>query len=153
MTPADVPAVLARLKEQNERDGTSYGMPAVFDESGKRRASIPLALVAVDVETNEVVQGHVWERTVEQMTFGISAEATVCSIHEHPEVFHLLRERGYTDLHIFVPTQRAPQMEHGLNSILGMTDTGETLRHFYRLLDPAENEQLRQWYKERGTAQ
>jgi hypothetical protein len=149
MRPADVSAVLERLREQNERDGTSYRMPQVFDEHGQRLAKIPLALVAVDVETGEVVQGHVWERTVEQMTFGISPEATVCSMHESPAVFHLLRERGYDDLHILVPVERAAEMEHGLDSILKMTDTSATLRHFYRLLGTAENDALRNWYREK----
>lgn len=149
MRPNDIPAVLHRLREQNYRDGTSYSMPQVFDEQGARLPNIPLALVAVDVETGLVVQGHVWERTVEQMTFGISPEATVCSMHQHPAVFHLLRERGYTDLHILVPVERAADMEHGLDAILKMTDTSKTLKHFYRLLGTAENDELRNWYQEK----
>lgn len=150
MRPNDVPAVQHRLREQNYRDKTSYTLPRVFDEHGVRLRSIPLALVAVDVETEMVEQGHVWIRTLEQMSFGISPEATVCSMHEHPAVFHLLRERGYTDLHILVPKERVGQMAHGLDSILKTIDTGETLRHFYRLLDPAENDELRNWYEKRG---
>lgn len=150
MRPNDVPAVLHRLREQNYRDKTSYTLPRVFDERGVRLPNIPLALVAVDVETQMVEQGHVWIRTLEQMSFGISPEATVCSMHEHPAVFHLLRERGYTDLHILVPKERVGQMAHGLDSILKTIDTGETLRHFYRLLDPAENDELRNWYEKRG---
>lgn len=147
MLPADVPAVQEKLREQNERDGTSYAMPVVFDADGKRLASIPLALVAVDEETGEVVQGHVWERTVEQMTFGISREATVCSMHEQEAVLYLLRERGYRDMHIFVPPGRVKQMQHGLEKIYGMSATG--MVPFYRLLDPAENAALRQFYEER----
>jgi hypothetical protein len=147
MRPNDVPAVQHRLREQNYRDKTSYSLPKIFDESGQRLPSIVLALVAVDVKTGMVVQGHIWERTVEQMSFGTDPRATVCSMHEYPAVFHLLREKGYSDLHILVPTQRVKQMEHGLDSILGMTDTGEMLRHFYRLLDPAENDALRNWYE------
>jgi hypothetical protein len=150
MRPNDVPAVLQRLREQNRRDGTSYSMPQVFDERGVRLPGIPLALVAVDVDTGLVVQGHVWIRTLEQMSFGTNTQATVCSMHEHPAVFHLLRERGYRDLHILVPVERVPEMKHGLDSILKTIDTGETLKHFYRLLDPAENDGLRNWYKERG---
>jgi hypothetical protein len=147
MTPADVPAVLEKLREQNERDGTSYAMPLVFDQDGKRLARIELALVAVDEETGQVEQGHVWERTVEQTTYGISKEATVCSMHEQDAVLYLLRERGYTDMHIFVPQERVKQMQHGLEKIYGMSATG--LTHFYRMLDPSENEALRQFYQER----
>lgn len=146
MTPADLPVVRERLREQNERDGTSYSMPVVFDSQGKRLPSIPLALVAVDVETGEVIQGHVWERTLEHMCFGIDSEATVCSMHEQDSVFYLLRQRGYRDVHILVPKERAPEMAHGLTNILGMTNTG--LMHFYRLLDRDENEALRKWHEE-----
>jgi hypothetical protein len=146
MTPADVPAVLERLKEQNARDRTSYAMPVVFDTRGARLANIPLALVAV-TETGEVRQGHVYEVTLEGMSFGIDPEATVCSMHEQEAVFFLLRERGYHDLHILVPRERVKQMRHGLKKILGMTDTG--LEHFYRLLDPAENAELQKFYESR----
>lgn len=152
MRPADVPAVLERLKEQNERDGTSYALPQVFDAEGCRLAHVPLALVAVDAETGEVRQGHVYEATLEGMTFGIDAQATACSLREHPGVFYLLRERGFKDLHTLVPEERVAEMEHGLTRKLGMIDTGKRLRHFYRLLDPAENERLRQWYED-GEAQ
>lgn len=146
MRPADVPAVLERLREQNERDGTSYRMPQVFDERGVRLAGIPLALVAVDTETGEVVQGHIYETTLEQMSFGTDARATVCSIREQEAVFFLLRERGFSDIHILVPEQRAHNMQHGLEKTLKMSATG--MRHFYRRLDSMENEELRNWYRE-----
>jgi hypothetical protein len=148
MTPADVPAVLERLREQNERDGTSYGMPQVFDERGLRLARIPLALVAVNVETGEVVQGHVWEQTVEQLTFGTSPFATAGSIVDQEAVWFLLRERGFRDLHILVPLASAPKMEQKLDEQLGLLDTGKSMKHFYRLLDPVENAELRNWYKQ-----
>ncbi len=146
MLPADVPKVLERLKIQNERDDTSYAMPQVFDEFGVRLANIPLALVAEDVETGEVMQGHIFERTVEQTSFGIDPEATVCSMHEQDAVWFLLRERGYKDLHLLVPKDAVPLMEHGLTRIMGMINTGEVLTHFYRSLDPAVNLELRKWY-------
>jgi hypothetical protein len=146
MTPADVPAVHERCREQNERDGTSYSVPVIFDEVGKRLPSIALALVAVG-ENGEVVQGHVFERTVEQMCFGIDAEATVCSMREQAAVLYILRDRGFRDLHILVPPERVAQMQHGLESIYGMSATGMT--HFYRMLDPEENLELRKFYEER----
>lgn len=146
MTPADVPAVLERLREQNERDGTSYGLPRIFDARGARLARIPLALVAVEVKTGHVMQAHVWEQTVEQTSYGVSAAATVCSMREQEAVFYLLRERGYRDEHIFVPPQRVAELEPGLEKLLGMTSTG--MKHFYRLLDPSANLELRKWYEE-----
>ena len=146
MTPDDVPDVIERLKEQNRRDGTSYSLPRIFDVLGKRLPSIPLALVAVN-EKGDVVQGHVWERTLEQTCYGTDAEATVSSMHEQEGVLFLLRERGYRDVHILVPSERAPQMQHGLEKICGMSATGMT--HFYRLLDPEANTELRKFYDER----
>ena len=146
MTPADVPAVQERVQEQNERDGTSYSMPPVFDSAGGRLPTIVLALVAVDIDSGDVVQGHVFLKTIEQMTFGIDPKATVCSMHEADAVLYLLRERGYHDLHILVPPERVKQMEHGLERIYGMSMTGFT--HFYRLLDPEENEALQKFYED-----
>ena len=148
MTLADVPAVLECLRKQNERDGTSYAMPQVFDGRGLRLSRIPLALVAVNVVTGEVVQGHVWEQTVEQLTFGTSPFATAGSIAEQEAVWYLLRERGFRDLHILVPNSSAPKMERKLDEQLGLLDTGKSMKHFYRLLDPAENAELRDWYKQ-----
>ncbi len=149
MIPADLPAIEKLLKVQNERDGTSYGLPQVFDAKGNRVSRVPLALVAVGVENGEVRQAHIYEQTVEQLTIGTDREATVCSMHEQEAVFWLLRQRGYQDLHIFVPKERAPQMQHGLESIMGMNCTEEIVTHFYRMLDPAENGELREWYKQR----
>lgn len=152
MKVEDLPALRQRLAEQNERDGTSYALPQIFDTNGRRVPSIALALVAYDVETGEVVQGHVYERTVEQMTFGISPEATVCSMHEQEAVFFLLREKGYRDLHVLVPDQRVGDMKHGLDKILRLNCTEGVLTHFYRLLDPAQNDELRQWYEDQEAA-
>ncbi len=150
MLPADLPAVERRLEEQNNRDHTSYSVPQIFDEEGKRLPNIPLALVAVSEETGEVMQGHVWEQTVEQMCFGIDPEATVCSMHEQEAVLYLLRQRGFRDLHIFVPPERVRDMQHGLTKIYGMSATG--MIHFYRMLDPADNAELQDFYQERETA-
>ncbi len=146
MTPADVPAVKELLRMQNLRDGTSYDIPQVFDVSGSRMWNIPLALVAV-TEDGEIRQAHVWEATVEQCTYGIDPEATVCSMKEQDAVTYLLRQRGFSHMHMLVPNSIAPKMAHGLGKIYGMIDTTEHFRHFYRLLDPAENAALRQFYE------
>lgn len=147
MVPADVPAVEERLREQNERDETSYSMPTVFDERGQRMPNILLALTAVDEETNEIMQGITVERTAELMMFGTNPRATVCSMHNHEAIWFLLRQRGLRDVHILVPEDRAPDMKHGLEKIIGMSATGMT--HFYRLLDSQENAELQKFYAER----
>ena len=148
MTPEDVPAALDLLKEQNERDGTSYPLPQVFDERGVRLKRIPLALVAVDVKTGEVRQAHIWETTLEHMAFGVAATVTAASAREQAEVWHLLRQRGFDDEHLLVPARIAPRLESWLDKVLGMVATGH--RHFYRRLDPAENQTLREFYQEQN---
>lgn len=147
MVPADVPILLDKLREQNERDGTSYSLPAVFDDAGRRLARIPLALVAADLETDIAVQGHIWETTVEHLAVGVEPGATVSSIREQEAVWYLLRQRGFRDEHMLIPHTSAPLMENGLAKMLGMIDTGKVLKHFYRLLDPAENAELQDWYR------
>jgi hypothetical protein len=147
MQPADVPILIERLKEQNERDGTSYALPQVFDNDGRRLQRIPLALVAADIETHEAIQGHIWETTLEHMAIGIEPGATISSIREQDAVWFLLRQRGFKDEHMLIPHTSAPLMESGLAKKLGMIDTGKVLKHFYRLLDPAENAELQDWYR------
>lgn len=145
MTPADVPLVQRLLVEQNERDGTSYGLPVLFDAQGRRLQRIPLALVAEDEHTHRVEQATVWEQTLEMTSYGTNPRATACTMREQGGFIHLLRERGYRDMHTFVPMERVEQIGGGLDRILKMKGTG--LTHFYRMLDPEENERLRQWYE------
>jgi hypothetical protein len=133
-----------RLAEQNARDKTSYTLPQIFDEQGHRLARIALALVAVDDE-GVVQQGHIWEKTLEQTSYGISAKSTVCSMREQYAIFYILNSRGYEDFHLFVPKERVEDMQHGLETIYGLSATG--LTHFYRRLDPAENAALQEFYK------
>jgi hypothetical protein len=147
MVPADVPILKKKLYEQNGRDGTSYGFPQVFDANGKRMPDIVLALTAEGIETGEVVQGHVYERTIEHSCYGVDPEATLCSMREQDAVFYLLRQRGFKDFHIFVPPGVVGQLESGLDRILGMSKTG--MCDFYRRLDADENEIVRQWYRTR----
>jgi hypothetical protein len=149
MRPGDLPVLADLLREQNGRDATSYAMPAVFDAEGKLLPRIAMALVAVD-EDGRVLQGHVWEKTVEHTVYGMSARATACSIREQEAVFYLLRKRGYEDEHVLVPRVRVGAMRHGLEHLLGLSTTDGELEHFYRRLDADENEDLRRWYSERG---
>lgn len=144
MEPSDVANVSDLCREQNKRDGTSYGVPRIFGADGRRLRSVELALVA-ESGPGEVAQAHVWINTLEQLSFGIDPKATVCSMHEQDAVLYLLRQRGYTDFHILVPPNRAPDMQHGLERIYGMSATG--MVHFYRLLDPLDNDELRAFYQ------
>lgn len=144
LRPSDMPRLRELLIEQNERDGTSYGLPAIFDSNGVKLASIPLALGAVD-KSDQVIQGHVWIQTLEQMTFGTDPRATACSIREMGAVWFALRNLGYHDVHLQVPKIVVGDLERGLARDMRMTRDDHELAHFYRLLDHDANERLRAW--------
>lgn len=145
MTVQDVPAVIGLVAEQNLRDGTSYGLPEIFLEDGRRNPRIVLALVAVD-EREKVQQCHIWIKTLEQMSFGINPRATVSSADEQAAFLFLLREKGYEDFHTFLPVERVEQMRHWLERRYGLSQTG--LAHFYRVIDTEENFAVQRYYEE-----
>ncbi len=133
MAPSDLPAVWRYCKAQNRRDGTSYGVPHVFDEQGRLLPNIALALVTLDGK-GRVRGAHIFERTLEMMSFGGGAAATAMSMAEAPAVFYELRALGYQDLHIQVPKSHVSELETDLKDKMGMTRDDEALAHFYREL-------------------
>jgi hypothetical protein len=118
---------------QNRRDGTSYGVPPVFDEHGRFRRNIALALVAVD-QRGRVRAGYVFERTIEMMSFGGGKEVTEAGLDEVPAVFYELRALGYQDLHVQVPKVHVGEIEGQLEQRLGTARDDDRLAHFYREL-------------------
>jgi hypothetical protein len=153
LTPADLDQAARLLAEQNERDGTSYGMPQIFDATGKKMPGIVLALAAADRLSERVVQVHLWEATLEQTSYGIAARGTVVSAEEQMAVWWALRQRGFHDQHLLVPKARADELEKGLTERLRMIRLDRHMSCFYRLLDPAENEQLRDFYEKQEATQ
>ena len=136
MRPQDLPRIEQLAREQNERDGTSYPVPPIFDYDADGRAvpalNAPLALVT---ERDGVVeQGSVFIRTLELMVFGTEPRATVASVRNNPSVFYLLREKGYEDLHVFIPQTRAAAMQNRLALGMGLKRDDARLAHFYRTL-------------------
>lgn len=133
MRPRDLPAVWRHCQAQNRRDGTSYGVPEVFDRDGKLLPNIALALVTVD-KKGRVRGAHIFERTLEMMSFGGGAAATGAAVDEFPEVFYELRALGYQDLHIQVPKTHVAELEAELTERMGMARDDDRLAHFYREL-------------------
>lgn len=130
MEPRDVPRVLELCAEQNRRDGTSYPLPPVFDADGRRDPNAALALVTE--MDGEVRQGHIFLRTLEMMSFGVSRRASAISLRHAPLAVELLRERGYVDMHVLAPRQRAAAMENRLAQAMGLLRDDDRLAHFYR---------------------
>lgn len=133
MEPADLAAVIRHCMAQNRRDRTSYGVPDIFDEHGRLRRNIALALVAVD-ERGRVRAGYVFERTLELMAFGGGAGVMAEALTEAPNVFYELRALGYQDLHVQVPRVHVGSLEGQLAERLGTARDDDRLAHFYREL-------------------
>ena len=142
MQPQDVPAIWQMAAAQNRRDGTSYPVPPVFemDRSNSRYGqlleNVPLALVT---EVNgRVRQGHIWLRTIEEMSFGGGREAMDFSGQHIPMALELLRRKGYDSAHTFVPTPRVEDFREMLERE-GFKRLDHRLAHFFRMLEaPAE---------------
>lgn len=137
MEPRDLPALWKMTRAQNRRDGTNYPFPEVFnlDESspgfGKLMPNVLLALVT-EID-GRVRQGHVWLRTVEEMHFGGGREVTEFSLQHLEAVLAILKQRGYYDVHEFVPKCRTEEVEPMLvNEKFHRID--HRLAHFYREL-------------------
>lgn len=132
-----MPRVWRAAAAQNRRDGTNYPVPPIFcmDESstefGKLLPNVVLALVT-EID-GRVRQGHVWLRSVEEMSFGGGREAMAFSALHIPMALQMLRERGYDALHIFPPHLRVGDLDEMLRGH-GMRRIDDKLAHYFRTL-------------------
>lgn len=141
MEPRDLPAVWRAAAAQNRRDGTSYPVPPVFDldpASPRCGQLLPNCALALVTEVRQgsawrVRQGHVWIRTVEEMSFGGDAEAWEFSGGHIPLALELLKQQGYVDVHTLVPKPRARRLRRMLEAA-GMKRIDHRLAHFFRML-------------------
>ena len=134
--PQDIPAIEEHCRKQNERDGTNYPVPRIFDESWRWMPNIALAMVIVD-EKGEVQQAAIYERTVEQLLFGCEPKATAQLHKEIEGVFYLLRQRGYEGVHCFVPKQVELPVSKPLEKV-GFKRDDWRLAHYFKDLTEEE---------------
>lgn len=137
MEPRDLPAVWRAAAAQNRRDGTSYPVPPVFDldsDSARHGQLLPnVALALVTEVDGRVRQGHVWIRTLEEMSFGGDAEAWEFSGKHIRLALELLRRQGYEDVHVLVPKPRARRLRRMLEAA-GLKRIDHRLAHFFKML-------------------
>lgn len=133
LEPRDLERVWRHCAAQNRRDGTSYGVPRIFDEKGRLLPDVPLALAAID-SRGRVASAHVFERTLEYMSFGGGEQALTAVLDEAPGIFYELRRLGYRDLHILPPHRHLGALEATLKNRMGMHRLDGYLAHFYRKL-------------------
>jgi hypothetical protein len=139
MRPQDIPEVERRHAEQNQRDGTSYPLPQIFDESWRWMPNIALALTVLDGE--EIKQGVVFERACEMLLFGCDPKATATLHKQIESAFYLLGQKGYGVVHCFVPKQVVVPVEKPLQKV-GFVRDDFRLAHFCKDLTEIEEEAI-----------
>lgn len=143
MEPGDLPALWRLAAAQNRRDGTSYPFPPVFEMDGESPRfgrlveNAALALVTEVRSPNgewRVRMGHVFLRTIEAMSFGGGEGDMKFSAAHIPLASEALKQRGYIDLHSFVPKGRATTKHILLLEESGLNRVDHRLAHFFRML-------------------
>jgi len=129
-------AIVRRLhREQNERDGTSYPLPRIFDRNGLFAPSVPVALVGVPEGETDPVQAIWVERRAELMFAGCDPKATAFARRDIDGLLGVLAWLGYTGLHCDVPIERERSIAKPL-AAAGFEPTDERLVHFYQEIKP-----------------
>ena len=137
MEPRDLPRIWRAAAAQNRRDGTSYPVPPIFDldpnspRHGRLMANVALALTT---EVNgRVRMGHVFLRTIEEMSFGGGKLEMDFSGAHIPLAMEILRGKGYDDLHVLVPKARARGLRRLLQSH-GLRRIDNKFAHWFGML-------------------
>lgn len=137
MEPRDLPRVLQAAAAQNRRDGTSYPVPPIFDldeQSPRFGQLVPnVALALVTEVDGRVRQGHVWLRTLEEMSFGGGRDVMEFSSHHIQMALALLKQKGYDDVHQLIPHARVDDLTEMLERE-GFARIDRRLAHFFRML-------------------
>ena len=134
MIPAHLGIVQRLHREQNERDGTSYPLPRIFDRNGLFAPSVPVALVGVPEGESEPVQAIWVERRAELMFAGCDPKATAFARRDIDGLGGVLAWLGYSGLHCEVPVERAKSIAKPL-AAAGFRETDTKLAHFYREIE------------------
>ena len=112
--PADIGIIEKMNRMQNQRDGTSYPVPAMFNSDGSLRQSIPVALIGhVDGMTRNALYV---QRTGELMFAGCDPKATAFARRDIDALATLLTWQGYGDLYCHVPEDRVKSIRKPLEA-------------------------------------
>lgn len=130
LEPADVPALWDLCREDNERMGSDYAVPRIFDDQDRLLPNIPLALKVLD--RGRIVQGHIFERQAELLTYGAAARGTAVSLPALVYAERLLAELGYLGFHVLVSRDRESRFYHAVAQRLNMQQDDGRVAHFYR---------------------
>ena len=136
LEPNDMPRVWRMAAAQNRRDSTSYLIPKIFemDENkpgfGKLVENVPLALA---VENHgRVCQAFFCLRTIEVL--GVSGGDFQFAAAHIPMMVDALKRKGYDDLHVFMPKQRANEQQIRLLEEYSLTRIDNRLATFFRTM-------------------
>jgi hypothetical protein len=128
---ADMPFIRIFHAEQNERDGTTYPLPRMFNQDGTTTAQVPVVLVGCEEGSDVPVQAIWVERRAELMFAGCDPKATAFARRDIEGLATLLNWFGYKGLHCEVPVALAEAIAKPLNKA-GFTQTDDRLAHFFR---------------------
>lgn len=117
--------------EQNERDGTSYPLPQIFNKDGTTSDRVPIVLVGCEEDSDIPVQAIWVERRAELMFAGCDPKATAFARREIEALMTNLIWLGYSGLYCEVPIALAETIGKPLDKA-GFERTDERLAHFYR---------------------
>lgn len=132
--PRDVPALLEKLAEQNERDGTCYPIPELFDRDGKPDKFVPLALVIE--HAGKIDGGIIFEsagRGVELMLIGCNPRVTLMAEWQQQAIVYTLKSLGFKWIRSFVTRSVVENLEKPLEQA-GFTRTDNRFASFIREL-------------------
>ncbi len=130
-TPADLPFIKRFHAEQNERDGTSYPLPRLFDKEGNLTDRVPVVLVGVEEGSDEPVQAIWVERRAELMFAGCDPKATAFARRDIDGLAAVLTWLGYSGLHCDVPLTLVEAIRKPLGKA-GFEQNDHRLAHFFK---------------------
>jgi hypothetical protein len=130
-TPADLPFIKRFHTEQNERDGTSYPLPRLFDKEGNLTDRAPVVLVGVKEGSDEPVQAIWVERRAELMFAGCDPKATAFARRDIDGLAAVLTWLGYSGLHCDVPLALVEAIGKPLSKA-GFEQNDHRLAHFFK---------------------
>lgn len=116
---------------QNDRDGTTYPLPRLFNPDGTLSIHTPVVLVGCEDGSQEPLQAIWVERRAELMFAGCDPKATAFARRDIEALIGALGWQGYQGLHCEVPIGLVDAIRKPLEKA-GFTQTDARLAHFFR---------------------